>query len=170
MKLLLQNSLRSLSIAIFGLMLVSCAGENDNIENRGYIAKFSDFSKIKVGSSTKGDVMRELGSPSTTSMFGSETWFYIGKEQTKETFFKPEVKTYDAYGIEFNKSGVVSAINKKDKNSLKEFAVSDDFTRTSGSKITIWQQLLGNIGRFSPAERGGVSTGVTPGSKKPGGY
>ena len=155
---------------LLGLMITSCNGA-DNIENRGYVTKFSDFSKIKAGESTKSDVIQALGSPSTTSLYGNETWFYIGKEQTKETFFAPEVKSYDAYQITFNKAGVVTAIDKKDKNSLKEFDIAKDYTKTSGNEITFWQQLFGNLGKFNPAGQAtGPKTGVTPGGQKPRNY
>ena len=160
MKIFTQNFLKSIYIALFGALVASCSLNSDEVENRGYMTKFSDFSKIKAGSSTKSDVIQALGSPSTTSMFGEETWFYVGKEQTKETFFEPEIKTYDGYEITFNKSGVVSSVNKKDKSALKEFEVAQDSTQTSGQELTVWQQLLGNLGKFAPGQKnGGPKTG-----------
>lgn len=170
MKKFSQGFGKTVIISLFGLLLTSCSGD-DNIENRGYITKFSDFSTIKPGISTKSDVLQALGSPSTTSMFGNETWFYIGKEQTRETFFEPELKSYDAYEIAFNNAGIVSSINKKDKNNLKEFDVAKDYTKTSGNEITVWQQLFGNLGKFNPAGQAtGPKTGVTPGSQRPRSY
>ena len=131
--------------------LTSCS--NDEIENRGYVTRFSDFSKIQAGSTTKQQVLEILGSPTTSSVFGEETWFYLGKEETKETFFMPKTKSYDGYEIKFNKQGVVSSINKKDKTALKQFDTEKDFTKTSGNEITVWQQLFGNLGKFNPASR-----------------
>jgi len=131
--------------------ITSCS--KTEIKNRGYVTKFSDFSQIKVGSSTKNDVIQSLGSPTTTSIYGDETWFYLGKEESKETFFRPETKSYDAYEITFDKAGVVSALNKKDKTALKEMEAEEDYTKTSGNEITVWQQLFGNLGKFNPASR-----------------
>ncbi len=153
-----------LTLAFTGILPVIMASCTNDIENRGYVSKFSDFSKIKAGVSTKYDVIQELGSPTTTSLYGDETWYYIGKEQTKETFFRPETKSYDGYAITFS-GDVVKSINKKDQTALKDVDVSDDFTKTSGNAVTVWQQLFGNLGKFDPASKQGVQTGVTPGGQ-----
>lgn len=130
------------------LILSSCAKE---VENRGYVTRFSDFSKLEVGKSTKFDVSKELGSPTTTSKIDNEKWMYLGVEETKESFFDPEVESYEAYILTFSKSGILSDISKRDKSHLNEFAVSEDFTDTGGNEVTFMQQLLGNLGKFNPA-------------------
>lgn len=150
--------------AVLPVIMASCSND---VENRGYVTKFSDFSKIKPGVSTKADIIQELGSPTTTSIFGEETWYYIGKEETKESFFRPETKSYDGYEITFN-GDVVKNIVKKDQTALRDMDISDDYTKTTGNEITVWQQLFGNLGKFNPAGgQGGVKTGVTPGGNKP---
>ncbi len=150
---------------VSGLLAMSATGCSNDVENRGYISKFSDFSKVKPGVSTKQDVVRDLGSPTTTSMFGTETWYYIGKEETKETFFEPELKSYTAYEITFN-GNVVKNITLKDQTAMNDVEVSEDFTRTSGNEVTFMQQLLGNLGKFSPTGRQnrGPSSIQQPGS------
>lgn len=159
-----------LTLAFIGVLPVFLASCTTDVENKGYVTKFSDFSKIKAGESTKYDVIQTLGSPTTTSLFGEETWYYIGKEQTKETFFRPEVKSYDAYEITFN-GDVVKAVSKKDQAALKEVEVSKDYTKTTGNEVTVWQQIFGNLGKFNPASKNGsVATGVTPGGNRPRGY
>lgn len=157
-------------IAISAVLAVSSC--SNDIENKGYVTKFSDFSKVKEGVSTKQEVMDALGSPTTTSLFGKETWFYLGKEQTKETFYEPETKNYSGYEIVFDDSGTVSKVVKKGKEDLKEFEIAEDYTKTTGNEITVLQQLFGNLGKFNPAGRAnrGVETGVTPGSRNPRGY
>ena len=165
----LSNIFNFIALATVSMVISSCSND---IENKGYVTKFSDFSKIQAGASTKQDVIATLGSPTTTSLFGKETWFYLGKEQTKESFYHPETKTYDGYEIVFDDSDVVSKVVKKGKEDLKEFDVAKDYTKTTGNEITVLQQLFGNLGKFNPASRGsrGVETGVTPGSRNPRGY
>jgi outer membrane protein assembly factor BamE (lipoprotein component of BamABCDE complex) len=165
----LSNIFNFLLLSVVLLTVSSCSND---LENKGYVTKFSDFSKIKAGTSTKQDVISTLGSPTTTSLFGKETWFYLGKEQTKETFYEPETKNYDGYEIAFDESGIVSKISRKGKEDLKEFEIAEDYTKTTGNEITVLQQLFGNLGKFNPAGRAGsgVQTGVTPGSRNPRGY
>jgi len=162
---LAKSSVFSICLVVSGLMLASCSEE---VENRGYVTKFSDFSKVKPGVSTKTDVIQALGSPTATSIFGQETWFYLGKEETKETFFTPEVKNYEGYSIVFNEKGIVTSIDKKDKNSLRDFQASGDSTPTAGNKVTVMQQLLGNLGKFNPAAKNGHSHGGGTGPTPPG--
>lgn len=159
MKKLSYNLFSIIFIWLFVVILASCS--HDEVETRGYVVKFSDFSKIKPGVSTKSDVVQQLGSPTTTSLFGDETWYYVGKEQSKETFFDPEIKDYEGYEISF-KGDVVNSIVKKNANDLKDFDISDDYTKTSGNEISVWQQLFGNLGKFNPAaqsNRGPLASG-----------
>ena len=134
------------------LFLISCTSD---VENRGYVVKFSDFSAIKPGNSNKNQVLEVLGSPTTKSVYGQEKWIYMGAEETKETFFEPEVQNFKAYEITFNESGIVDSIDKKTKDNMREFAVSEDKTETSGNEITFIQQLLGNLGKFNPGRNSG---------------
>lgn len=151
MKFYTKRTVRLALFLFLSVFLVSCAEE---IENRGYVTKFSDFSKLNTGKSTKMDVIEALGSPTTTSDIGGENWIYLGVEETKETFFDPEIKSYDAYILSFNKNGVLNEVKKKDKSSLKEMAVAKEYTETGGNEVGFFQQLLGNLGKFNPNSAG----------------
>lgn len=136
-------------LAIASIMiLTSCS---DEVENRGYVTKFSDFSQLKVGKTTQPQAAKLLGSPTTISTIDGEKWIYLGIEETKETFYEPEIKTYDAYILSFNSSGILSGLSKKDKNNLNELEIDEDYTKTGGNEVTFMQQLLGNLGKFNPA-------------------
>ncbi len=140
------------------LLLFSC---DSDLENRGYVTKFSDFKRVRDGETTKDEVQAMLGSPTTKSVYGKEQWIYAGIEETQETFFEPEVKNFQAYIITFNDEGIVSRVESKGKDSLREFEVSDDKTLTGGSEMTVMQQLLGNLGKFNPmGNRGAGSRGI----------
>ncbi len=147
-------------IIISVLALASC--END-VETRGYVTKFSDFKQIVAGKSTKDEVQSLLGSPTTKSVYGKEQWIYAGIEETKETFYEPEVKNYEAYIVTFDDSGTVERLERKGSNSLQNVDVSEDKTLTGGSELTVMQQLLGNLGKFNPIGNKGPRGGALPG-------
>jgi outer membrane protein assembly factor BamE (lipoprotein component of BamABCDE complex) len=65
-------------------------------------------------------------------------------------------------GIVFNNKGVVTRVDEYTKEAAKDVAVSTDKTPTEGNSITIWQQLLGNLGKFNTA--GGGLPGQRSGS------
>ncbi len=152
--------IKNFNILLIALIFLGVSACSDDVDNRGYITKFSDFSKLEAGVSSKDEVQALLGSPTTTSLYGKEQWIYLGSEVTKETFFEPEVKNYEAFIITFNSDDIVEKIDKRDKNSLKEIEISEDKTATGGSKVTIIQQLLGNLGKFDATGSGPRSAGV----------
>ena len=154
-------------VAVIALSFVALTACEKDIENRGYMTKFSDFSQIQPNISTKQDVMQALGSPTTKSVFAPETWYYLGKEQTKETFFDPEIRSFSGYKITFNEAGTVSNIEMQDKSANRSFDVSEEVTETSGNEITFFQQIFGNLGKFNPASKQG---GVRQGQNLPRGY
>jgi len=68
------NSWKLLSVVIMSLFVAACAPK---VSQRGHADMQEKIMQIKAGESHKQDVMRLLGSPSTTSNFGTETWYYI---------------------------------------------------------------------------------------------
>jgi outer membrane protein assembly factor BamE (lipoprotein component of BamABCDE complex) len=130
-----------------GLVLLSACTKE--AENWGYISKYSKIDEVVANQSTREDVFEKLGSPTSKSSFGSEKWFYIGSEVTKETFFKPEILNHEVYTVTFNEAGVVTSIDKKGKEAKAEIELAEDVTATEGNEITFTQQLLGNLGKFN---------------------
>lgn len=154
---------KAILLVLFTFSLTSCSAvkdDEDDKENRGYVTKFSDFSKIKPGNTNQQETLQILGSPITKSLFGKEEWIYAGGEVTKETFFEPEIKSFESYKITFNDAGIVESIKFKDRSSLKEFEISEDRTISGGNSLTFFQQLLGNVGRFNNQQRVGAGGGV----------
>ncbi len=148
------------------LVLLTVSSCSEDLDNRGYVTKFSDFSKITPNQTSKDEVLSILGSPTTKTVYGKEQWIYAGLEETKETFFEPEVRSYKAYIITFNNDGIAEKVEKKDGNSTREFQISQDKTVTGGSEVTVIQQLLGNLGKFNPMGSDGPrSAGVLGGGR-----
>ena len=46
---------------------------------------------VKVGEDTKSTVSAKLGTPSATSTFDPNTWFYISQLTDRVAFYKPRV-------------------------------------------------------------------------------
>lgn len=118
-------------------------------ERRGYVAEAKNFSKIEAGKTTREEVRKLLGSPSSKSTFGQETWYYIGMNMERTAFFVPDVAEQKVVQVEFADSGVVSNVHfpKTDRRRAIEF--SNDSTPTEGNSVTVMEQLLGNLGRFN---------------------
>src|SRR5215218_1241604 len=67
---------------------------------------------VKVGVDTKSTVSAKLGTPSATSTFDPNTWFYISQLTDRVAFYKPRVSRRDVVAINFNgQTEQVSAVN-----------------------------------------------------------
>ncbi len=149
------------------VLIPACVGQE---EDSGYMRTNAEFGKIIIGTTTNKDVLELLGSPSSYSTFGDETWYYISTRKESVAFFKPKIIDQGATAIVFDKQGVVQSIQKFTEKDQQDIAISKEKTPTEGNHITIWQQLLGNLGRFNseggglPGQRsGGGGASPTPG-------
>jgi outer membrane protein assembly factor BamE (lipoprotein component of BamABCDE complex) len=141
---------RRLAAAAFGFalagLLISCTAR---IDNHGNEIDLDNLTEIVPGTTNKSRVSALLGAPSSTSDFGEDTWFYIGSTTKTLGFLKPELINRKVVYIAFDKDGVVDSIGKLSEEDGKKIDVVDRKTPTAGQRITILQQLIGNIGRFN---------------------
>jgi outer membrane protein assembly factor BamE (lipoprotein component of BamABCDE complex) len=137
------------AVLLSAVCLGGCAPKVDNI---GHINVRKDTSKIVVGESYKQDVMRWLGSPSTKSDFGEETWYYIAATREAYGFFKPETTDQYVTRIQFDKDGKVIEVKSYTLQDSKQIAVQEDITPTEGQHLGFWEQMMGNVGKFNRQE------------------
>lgn len=139
------------------LCLASCS---PIVDQRGHVAAPDWKEHIIPGSTTKNDVATMLGSPSSTSSFGNEVWYYISTKKETTAFLKPEITQQNVIRIEFSADDTVAAVEEFDKEKSREdFAFVERTTPTEGHSLGILEQLLGNIGRFNAP--GGSTAGST---------
>ena len=104
--------------------------------------------------SSKGDVANLLGSPSTTSSFGEEVWYYINNKKRRVLFGDDEIMKQQVLAITFDTNGKVVNVEGFDKDDSKNIAFSNDVTPTSGHKLGVLEQILGNVGKFNTDSMG----------------
>ncbi len=146
---------RYITFTVFLVMILALSACIENPEYRGFTTSAVPFDKVIVGTSTREDVRTLLGSPSSVSSFGDETWYYISTFHVrKASFMTTENRQQKIVAIVFDDAGVVSHIggNAGEANRPIEFA--DDVTPTEGNEITVMQQLLGNFGKFNKSRQG----------------
>lgn len=133
---------------LFIVALVGCGGVRQ-MENRGYIATKPIEKEIEIGKTSKEDVRRVLGSPSTMSSYPPETWYYISRERETVAFLAPELKGQKVARIEFDEAGKVSKFEQFGKDAAREMDYVERKTPTEGRTLGLAEQLLGNLGRFN---------------------
>ena len=134
----------------------------------GFQAIDSDPKDVKVGTDTKSTVRAKLGSPSATSTFDPNVWFYMNQVKQRVAFRKPKVTARNVTAVTFNKdSEMVETVNVYTLKDGKIIAYNGRETPTRGREITILEQLLGSVGRGAllPQDNEGVP-GTRPGDRR----
>ena len=134
----------------------------------GFQAIESDPRDVKVGADTKSTVRGRLGSPSATSTFDPNIWFYVNQTKERVAFRRPHVTARSVVAITFNKdSEAVEAVDKLTLRDGKVIAFNGRETPTRGRELTILEQLLGNVGRGSMLPQDDESVpGNRPGDRR----
>lgn len=133
------------------LVLASCT---PIVDARGHSADALDVSQITKGVTSAEDVAALLGSPTTTSDFGDETWYYITQKQERVGLFAPEVTEQQVTAVQFDSSKLVSELVQFKMEDGKNVQLVGRTTPTEGHDLTVIEQLLGNLGRFNAPGRG----------------
>src|SRR5579872_4759820 len=90
-----------LALASIALLLAACVRS----ETRGHLKEDEALSSIKPQVSTKDEVKKALGSPSSESSFGTPTWYYISTIRQSRAFFAPEIVDQHVTEIAFDAGG-----------------------------------------------------------------
>jgi len=136
---------RAIMAAALVLAVSAC---NGRIDARGNEPDPDRLAEIQVGQHTRQQVVEFLGSPSSTSVFDGEAWYYISKRTETVAFWAPDIQQRQVVVIRFDTAGVVQDVEALDQEDTRTVQLVDRETPTSGNELTVIDQLLGNIGRF----------------------
>jgi len=145
-----------------GLALGGLAGCSPVVAYQGFQAIDVKPQDIKVGQDTRSTVLTKLGSPTATSTFDKDTWFYISQLRSQTSFYDPKTIRRDVVAIAFDHdTEQVKSVNSYTLRDGRVFAYNGRETPTRGREMTVLEQMLGSIGAGSvlPPDQN-----VTPGS------
>jgi outer membrane protein assembly factor BamE (lipoprotein component of BamABCDE complex) len=144
-------------IAMFSVIssiavITGCARD---VEQRGNLPPQDKMAEINPGSTTKEEVIKVLGSPSSTSVFNDKTWYYISRRTGQFSFFDPTVLDQQVYIITFDDQGIVQSIGHKSSEDGKEITPVARATPAPGREVSFLEQVIGNLGKFNSSSGGG---------------
>lgn len=154
------RSASTLTVISAALALAGCA---TSVEQRGNLPPPDEIAQIHPGKSTKAEVVKILGTPSSVGVFSDKDWYYISSRTKQFSFFDPKVMDQQVYIVDFDDQGVVKAVDRKTLGDSKDIVPVARATPAPGRELSFLEQLVGNLGKFN----GGGGGGGTPG--KPGG-
>lgn len=140
------KSSQILTILAASLALAGCT---PSVAQRGNMIEDYQLERLQNGVSTRSDVLRAMGSPTTVSPFNDNIWYYIGQEKEKRGIFDPKVTKERIIAVAFNADGIVQSINNVD-NGRENIPIENETTPTHGNESNVMQEFFGNLGKFNP--------------------
>jgi|SRR5665213_2716376 len=143
--------LRKATTAIVSVSLLGFAAACSPVSSfQGFQAIEQSPNDVKVGADTRSTVTAKLGTPTATSTFDKNTWFYLSQTSSKNAFYQPHVTKRNVVAIAFDKD--TQAVTKVDTYTLRDgrvIAYNGRETPTRGREMTVLEQLLGNLSSVS---------------------
>ena len=136
-----------------------------SVEQRGNLPNPDKMSEIHAGSTTRDEVVKILGTPSSVSVFNNDkSWYYISRRTAQTAFFDPSVLDQQVYVVNFDDQGVVKEVDHKALEDGKQISPVARATPAPGRELSFLEQLIGNLGKFNSGagKGGGGSTGGAP--------
>jgi len=154
----LRNARPPVSIAVrllalgFALGVAAC---EPTVAQRGNLPEPDKLAEIHPGTTTRDQVAKLLGTPSSTGVFNDKSWYYISRKTKRIAFFDPDVLDQQVYVVNFDDSGVVKSVDHKSLKDGRDIEPAPGATPAPGRELSFLEQILGNIGRFDkPAPSG----------------
>lgn len=153
---------RSLAAAFGAVAALSAC--SPTVDQRGNLPEADKLAAIHPGSTTKDQVVKILGTPSSTGVFNDNSWYYISRKTEQVAFFEPDVVDQQVFIVSFDDRGVVKAVNHRTLADGRSIQPAPGATPAPGRELTFLEQIIGNVGRFSKGGGGGGGgTGRTGG-------
>jgi len=160
-----HSILHTLAVALLATGLASCAA---TVDQRGNLPESEKLAEIHPGTTTREQVVKILGTPSSTGVFDDKNWYYISRRTKQVSFFDPDVLDQQVYVVNFDGAGVVRGVDHKDLKDGRDIEPAPGATPAPGRELTFLEQVLGNIGRFNKGGSGSAEPGEkTPEGSKP---
>lgn len=145
-----RRQLRRLAATVAGAVLLvglvsACA---PRAATHGHMVEDRRLAEIQVGSTSRSDVAALLGSPSAVGTFDEDVWYYVGERTEYRAFQLPEAVERRVIAIRFNSLGLVEEVEQLELADGERVQPVDRSTPTLGRRMTVLEQLLGNVGRF----------------------
>lgn len=156
---------RALGPCLAGMLLLTgCSVFQSPEVQRGHRISEDLLRDITPGVQSKADVQTLLGSPSQTSTFSDNQWYYISSRTRQRPGRELVVTDQQTVVVEFDGRGVVQALRTLTEADGQPVTMVARETPTPGNDRTLLQALFGNIGRIGT---GAAAANVGPGTQGP---
>lgn len=132
----------------------------------GYQMDTLVVNSVAAGIDNKASVRGALGTPTFTSQFGPEIWYYVSRDMKSLAYRMPRPDDQTILGISFDPAGNVAKVDRIGMEYVEHISPAGDKTPTLGRERGFFEQIFGNIGTVGSAGgaggAGGPGGGTTP--------
>jgi outer membrane protein assembly factor BamE (lipoprotein component of BamABCDE complex) len=158
------SSSRLSALLLVATLLSGCSYFEQPPQLRGNAVDPDSLKELIVGTSTRADVNSLLGSPTAKATFDDNTWIYISEVTQPRIGRVQGINSQNVVVMNFDQGGVLRGVKHLDQADGQPVAVVSRATPSPGSEASFMQQLLGNVGKFSPGAGSSASTNNAGGS------
>jgi outer membrane protein assembly factor BamE (lipoprotein component of BamABCDE complex) len=133
-------------IIILCNFVVACAKKE---VTHGFLFTQSKVADIKIGESGKEELTELLGTPTTVSKFGEETWYYVASKREYSIIGKSKLIDQKILAVKFDQDGKVKTIDSYNENNANNLAFAKDHTPVKGDDTRIIKHIVENTGKFN---------------------
>jgi outer membrane protein assembly factor BamE (lipoprotein component of BamABCDE complex) len=153
-----NNARTSSSIALLvgvGMLMSACARVPGH---QGFIVDTVLVDSVRPGVDNRQSVEKTLGRPTFVGQFGTNDYYYVGRDTKQLAFAQPRAVTQTALRIKFDEAGNVTAVDRTGLEKIAKINPENDKTPTLGRNRGFFEDLFGNIGQVGAVSQGGSTT------------
>tara|TARA_X000000950_G_scaffold264029_1_gene336857 strand:- start:352 stop:834 length:483 start_codon:yes stop_codon:yes gene_type:complete len=143
MLILISNFLR-ISL-LFSILTINTSCVYKKIVN-GQIPSLDLIKSLEIGRDKKKTVINILGSPSFIGQYDDNSIYYAKIDSKQIAFFDPDIVDQNVLQLEFDINDTLKNVYLFKKKDTINVTMSNQETRTTGKKIGLFEQLIGNLG------------------------
>ena len=125
------------------LLTSACA---ERITSHGQVIKTKNVEQIVKGQHKKEDVQYLLGSPSATSTFNTNTWYYLSEKKVSKPLTEDKIEERRIITVVFDDKDVVKSLEDVSTTEIPKVSLNERVTPTYGQSLGILDQMIENIG------------------------
>jgi len=129
------------------LCLGALAACGERYSNHGHVINDSELATVKIGQSSRTDILGTLGRPSFEGAFEKNRLYYISQRMIEPVAGTRTTKSRVIYILTFDGNDLLQSIDLKDEKSGINIAYIDEKTPTPGDTYGLIEQMFSNIGR-----------------------
>jgi len=140
------------AVLCVGALLPGCTGLQDQV---GYLADPVLVQNIAPNVDNRQSVEATLGRPSVAGTFDQSVYYYVTRQTEQFAFFTPKPTEHKVMAVYFDARDNVDRVEYFGIEEVASVDLEDEKTPTRGREMGFFEQLFGNIGRFSGAPGAG---------------